>query len=667
MMLTAILGHFPPHAHPLTVVSDPDGLLADEGALAALAERGFTVVAEDDPVRLRGRVEAQRPFTAGQPLIIITAGRLEDLPYDLWQAGQRVELRLHDFFPDLAYPVVRMLTPAQRWRLAQAPAPGRRLSQAGTVAFVLRHAFDADPAALAAPGRLIAWLDGYHSLAEPLPPLLAEALLARLTELPAYRAWPLAELLTDRAAYADFVAGQWLAYVAGQTGAALADGRAAYLLNFATDESLQDALPRLVRSGSLAPVAVAPEAQRRLPAWARPAVVAGDADRPARRMAELAAALADAALLAQPLAARIAHLADARWDDWSALARAWAELTALRYASSAGAGAALAAARVAAIPELEATLDEAFAAWLGRRYAALGVQRLPAPHHVHHIPHYLAYRRRESRGGRVALLILDGLALADWVSIGATWRGRHPDWRMTERLLLAQIPAITAISRQALVSGLRPAEFGDTLLHNRAEARRWADFWAVQDVPADACPFLRLSATQAGPPDALGDGRLIAPCLVDDALDELAHSTTLGAAGFHAALRLWLDTERGGRRIEAVVGELLGRGFTVYLTSDHGHVEATGIGQPSEGLAVETRGRRARIYADRRAAARVQDAFAATQLWSADGLLPEGFWALMPTGRAAFASAGQVIVTHGGLTLDELVVPFVEIAVSDVQ
>lgn len=614
-------------------------------------------------MRLRHRVEACRPFTAGQPLVILTAGRLEDLPYDLWQAGQRVELRLHDFFPDLAYPIVRALTPAQRWRLAQAPAPGRRLSQAGTVAFVLRHAFDADPAALAAPGRLIAWLDGYHSLSEPLPPLLADALLARLTGLPAYRAWPLAELLADRAAFTDFVAGQWLAYVAGQTGAALADSRAAYILSFATDESLQDALPRLVRSGSLAPVAVASEAQRRLPAWARPAVVAGDADRPARRMAELAATLADAARLAQPLAARIAHLAEARWDDWSALARAWAELTALRYASSTDVG----AARVDPLPDLEATLDAAFAAWLGRRYAALGVQRLPAPHHVHHIPHFLAYRRRESGGQRVALLILDGLALADWVSISAAWRSRHPDWRMTERLVLAQIPPITAISRQALVSGLRPAEFSDTLAHNRAEARLWASFWAGEDVPADACPLLRLSATQPGPSEAIGDGRLIAPCLVDDAVDELAHSTTLGATGFHAALRLWLDTERGSRRLEAILNELLGRGFTVYLASDHGHVEATGIGQPSEGLAVETRGARARVYADRRAAARVQDAFAATQLWGDDGLLPEGVWALMPTGRAAFAQAGQVVVTHGGLTLDELVVPFVEIAHNAVQ
>ncbi len=52
--------HFSPHTHPLTVVSDRDGLLADEEILAALAERGFALIDEPDPIRLRHRVEEAR-------------------------------------------------------------------------------------------------------------------------------------------------------------------------------------------------------------------------------------------------------------------------------------------------------------------------------------------------------------------------------------------------------------------------------------------------------------------------------------------------------------------------------------------------------------------------------------------------------------------------------
>ncbi len=45
-MRDALLRHFPARTHPLTVVSDPDDLLADEGIPGTLADRGFTVIAD---------------------------------------------------------------------------------------------------------------------------------------------------------------------------------------------------------------------------------------------------------------------------------------------------------------------------------------------------------------------------------------------------------------------------------------------------------------------------------------------------------------------------------------------------------------------------------------------------------------------------------------------
>ena len=139
----------------------------------------------------------------------------------------------------------------------------------------------------------------------------------------------------------------------------------------------------------------------------------------------------------------------------------------------------------------------------------------------------------------------------------------------------------------------------------------------------------------------------------------MIHDATLGAADFQASLRVWL--ERYSQRLEAVVAGLLARRFTVYLSSDHGHVEARGFGRPSEGLTVDTRGARARIYSDRRAAVSVRQGFSDTVLWSGDGLLPDDVWVLMPQGRRAFATFDETVVTHGGLTLDELVVPLVTI------
>ena len=50
-----------------------------------------------------------------------------------------------------------------------------------------------------------------------------------------------------------------------------------------------------------------------------------------------------------------------------------------------------------------------------------------------------------------------------------------------------------------------------------------------------------------------------------------------------------------------------------------------------------------------------------TLLWGNDGLLPPDLWVLMPSGRGAFVHFGETVVTHGGLTLEEVVVPLITI------
>jgi hypothetical protein len=147
---------------------------------------------------------------------------------------------------------------------------------------------------------------------------------------------------------------------------------------------------------------------------------------------------------------------------------------------------------------------------------------------------------------------------------------------------------------------------------------------------------------------------------VTSAIDDLVHNASLGTTDMQGSLKLWLKKEES-HRLEAVIGGLLAREFIVYLTIDHGHTEAKGMGQPSEGLLVETRSKRARIYRDRRVAEAIRQSFPETILWAQDGLLPDDTWTLMPSGREAFAPLNEIVVTHGGLTLDEMVVPLVRI------
>ena len=640
-MIDEILRRFPPHTHPLTLASDCDGLLAGEEILTALIERGFTLVDEADPVHLRHRLESVRPFSAQHPVIVVTNGPLNHLPYDLWQHGHHVTLDLHAFFPNLAYPVVRSLTPAQRQLLSLAPSPLRRLGPRRTADFVLRHVFGADAEALRQPAQFVLWLDRLHRQADPMPSMLAEHLLAQLRKVPAYAEWPLDELLTSQQEFTDFVGEQWADYIKGHATLLTGEGDRDYLLNFGSDPALQDALPTLVRSGTLTPTSA--EQHDNLPDWAQPAVLAPNEDSRARRMEELLALLSERT-----------EMGNARWQEWQFVARAWAELSLLVY----GPDARLDDAQDSAFRRMQTYLDEAFLNWLQRGYAPLAGQRLPRPHHLYHVPHYIAYQRRQQNLACVALLVLDGMALADWLQIRSSWRERHPDWAFVESLVLAQVPTITSISRQALISGLRPAEFADTLDTNRQESQQWAAFWAGENLPAEACPCGHLALDQRDVPSELASARVQALCLIDRKVDSLVHDATLGNKDFYASLRIWLDGY--GKHIEGIISQLLERGFAVYLASDHGHTQARGFGRPSEGLMVDTRGRRARIYGNLQAAVNARQGYD-TVLWRQDGLLPDDIAVLVPSGRAAFEAFNKTVVTHGGLTIDEVIVPLVTI------
>src|SRR5919199_5773044 len=287
-MLEPILRLFPAHTHPLTLVSDPDGVLADEQIRAALAERGFRAVDERDPIALRYAVQQARPWSAARPLVVVTPEPVNTLPYDLWQPGHHVTLALHTFFPNLAYPVVQALSPRQRRRLTEVlaglQAPVASLSYEGTIRYILEAVFDITPGPLLRPAQLIAWLDDYHTLDDPLPPELLRKLLEELTHVPAFAGWPLADLLGSGESYRSFVRDAW----ASATQPTIRDGSVAYtptsLIPFGSDPALQEMVPRLLRSGTLRPVyaAVTPG----LPGWAQPAIAGGHEQAGLRRFVE---------------------------------------------------------------------------------------------------------------------------------------------------------------------------------------------------------------------------------------------------------------------------------------------------------------------------------------------------------------------------------------------
>lgn len=642
----ALLDLFSENVHTLTLVRDPDGLLLDEQLLAVLTQRNFLLINKSDIYQFRQEIEHAR-LNHDHYIIVVTQGPLKQLPYDLWEQGHQISLELHNFFPKLAYPIVQTLTPNQRWYLSQSRAPNHILGQQSSIDFILWHVFQADIQMLNQPAQLVTWLNRYHQQPElsPMPEVFVQRLVSQLQSHAHFRSWPLKELINNAQAFSQFINEEWQQFLQSSTGKTLGEPspRSQYQLSFAADDMLQDTLPQLLRSGVLQRQKLA--WSHTLPDWAQTAVVAANENADATRADELFDLLAE----------QFGKKEDSRrWAQWQTVTRVWAELTNIRYKPQTP----LSAEQRTTYQTWQSQLDASFYDWLTSYYAPLANKRLPQPHHLYHVPEYIAHQRRE--GERVALLVMDGMSLGDWLFIREYWLAQQPGWLFEEHLLLALVPSVTAVSRQALVSGLRPADFTDSLTHNRHESTHWKNFWTRKGLPVSACGYGRLSFnSDTFLPAQATSSRVHMLCLINNDIDEMLHGASLGAADVQASLGVWLE-HRFSDFFESV-HTLLKRGFSVYITSDHGHVEAQGIGQPSEGLAVETRSKRARIYRDENTAVAVQRNYPDTILWHDKGLLPDDVWVLLAKRRVAFAQQNEVVVTHGGLTLDEMVVPFVQI------
>ncbi|MDN5346842.1 MAG: hypothetical protein PWP65_406 [Clostridia bacterium] len=94
----------------------------------------------------------------------------------------------------------------------------------------------------------------------------------------------------------------------------------------------------------------------------------------------------------------------------------------------------------------------------------------------------------------------------------------------------------------------------------------------------------------------------------------------------------------------------------VYLTSDHGNLEAYGYGLPAEGAVADHRGYRARVYSTEVLRKRVKEKFPDAIEWASIGL-PDDYLALIAVDRQAFLRKGEKAVCHGGISLEEVIVP----------
>lgn len=652
-----ILEEFVPQISKLTLVADPDNLLTEEKLSLELRHRGFDLIEFIDSVEFRFAYESRYRFLwdKGEHTDLVVILRLEDselhsLPYDLLKSGRLLGFNLGELFPNLSYPVVESLDRSLLDALfsAQITIGSDRLGDNATKDFVLRHVFGIAGELIRDEVELLRMLLRVHYGSLQIPEILGERLVQTLRTNKAFQHWPLDHVVSDANRFFEFLQKCWPAFLKRfispeqvvETSGAYSQGDGSPAELPFDHQDIRVYIDNLFLEGKLSPIPFADVASH-APSWIQVGIISDTTENDRNRITGLF-----------ELVRKECPAEDGRFSDWTTYALKWGELTSLVHGFETD-------EFKKSMVELSDQINASFGQWLVSHYSSLINLPPYIPAMLHHIPRRLARDVEDTPGKAVALVVMDGMAIDQWVIIRNCLQKQNESFLFRESATFAWIPTMTPVSRQALFGAKAPMYFPSTINTTNNDEKLWKQYWENCGISRLDVAYLR--GLRSGDPASsleavIHPGKTRVVGLVVDMVDKIAHSSLLGTAGLHTHVEQWLNTGY----LNALLSRLLDLQFDVWLTSDHGNTECQGKGRPAEGVIADMRGERVRVYPTDDLRSQVAGKFAFSQAWESIGLPPE-YFPLIAGGRNAFVTDGETIVAHGGLSIEEVIVPLVKL------
>lgn len=283
-------------------------------------------------------------------------------------------------------------------------------------------------------------------------------------------------------------------------------------------------------------------------------------------------------------------------------------------------------------------LNRAFCAYAMKNFGKLSSEiNLKSPVLVSNAMDYI-----HDHSEKAAIIVMDGMSEFDWTILKRSFT----EICYRQSAAFAMIPSTTSISRQCLLSGKYPRQLIEPWKQSKEKnefyecARKYGykdnqiDYERGYDASFSA--FVKCGAV----------------IILD--IDELVHAQCQGRVGMlNDDIVLMKQNKLAG-----LTKRLLQEGFDVYITADHGNTPCTGLGRLiGSGVEVETRSHKMVVLKD----------FA-----NKDGLieryglleypkyyLPKDYDYVICNVGESLDIKGENVMTHGGISLDEVVVPFI--------
>jgi len=238
---------------------------------------------------------------------------------------------------------------------------------------------------------------------------------------------------------------------------------------------------------------------------------------------------------------------------------------------------------------------------------------------------------------KLALICFDCMGIPEWLILREYLKG----YIMEEHSALALIPTITSISRKAIFSGnlniYKKTGSDEKLFLDNFEDKSSVAFFANKD-----------EITQN---NILGYNTI---CKVFNLFDDLAHGVVIPKGC--SSKRLYfkqLDDYIKGSNILETINILVNNDFNVFLCSDHGSTIAVGNGLKFEKWVKEISGKRAFLTSNLQ---HVEQNNVKIYQTPANKI-----YAVIAENKAMFDHNNSIGIVHGGISLEELVVPFIDI------
>jgi hypothetical protein len=254
----------------------------------------------------------------------------------------------------------------------------------------------------------------------------------------------------------------------------------------------------------------------------------------------------------------------------------------------------------------------------------------------------------QSHSERFVIIVMDGMSEFEWTILSRYFAGIQ----YKRSSAYAMIPTITSLSRQSLVSGKFPIQLMNPWSTSK-ERKEFVDC-------AMRLGFRKEQIEYHRGYDADFSALIRCGCIIINDIDDMVHGQRQGRQGMYHDI----DYLGSTGKLTALVRNLVSKGFDVYISADHGNTPCTGQGKLMKlGVETETRSHRMLVleeFADKEKMKEQYDMIEYPKYF-----LDKKYNYLICNIGKSFDASGEKVMTHGGITVDEVIVPFIKIKAVD--